>query len=544
MAAPAMTAYREEEVDNPELDDDVPGGHLTEYEKKIVFSPIRLVLIVGLAAFAIEMAVMVLIELLPEMHPLAEFLLDSTILTLCMSPILYKIVFRPLLHLIADYRAKEVELREYQEELEDKVEERTSDLDEAIDLLRQEIEMRRHVEQELRDSEERIRQIMAQAEDAILLIDPASHRIVDLNPTAERLFGRRRDELLSMTAGDLCGAGCAVQLTASLRYAQKPGDTCAIEQLPADLPAGNNSLISFRGKCVSLQGTALIYASFRDITRRVRLEKEARETQRRLFHVNRMTSLGVLVSSVAHEINNPNHCILLNAGMLQKSWPDILAALQERYAAGGDFQVGTTTFARAGQFLPGIVDGICDGAQQINGIVENLKNFIRDDRAGGTDSADITAAVRLCVAILSHHISRCTRFFTLELDEQLPRVRGNSRKLEQVIINLIMNALQSLPSPEKGVTVSSSIDDAGWVVVTVADEGCGIPPDVAARIFDPFFTTRQDAGGTGLGLSICADIVKEQGGYLDFRTELGRGTAFFLRLPTVEDNQNGATEIS
>lgn len=531
-------------------DDDggyIPGGYLTPDERQIVTSPRSLVLTLVFSVFAVESLVMIFLDMLPDygvyrrLPPVVEMFLDGTILVVVISPLLYKRVFLPLMHLITEYRAQQEELREYQEELEDKVVERTRELDEAIEQLQEEIEERRQIEQALRDSEERIRQIMAHSDDAILLIEPRTHRIVDVNPTAEVLFGRSRAELLTMGADDLCGDECATQLVQSLAYARNPGDVCAIEQLYADFPGSRACVISLRGKCVELQGETVVYASFRDITSRVRLEDEARETQRQLIHVNRMTSLGMLVSSVAHEINNPNHYILMNGGLLQKSWPDILAVMKERYQQEGDYPVGSAPYTTAAQYLPEIVDGICDGAKQINSIVENLKNFIRDDRAGGEDTADITAVVRLCVAILAHHISRSTRFFTLDLTDELPRVRGNSRKLEQVVINLVMNALQSLPSPQRRVTVSTGHDVSGRVAVVVADEGCGIPPEVAARIYDPFFTTRPDSGGTGLGLSICTDIVRELGGCLDFTTVPGEGTVFTLHLEaaTAENRSDG-----
>lgn len=508
----------------------VKDGQLTNFERSIVFSPLRLVLMVGLAVFTIEILVMVLIELVPKMHPAVEFVVDSSLLTLLLSPILYKQVFRPLLHLIANYRANEIELRDYQEELESKVMERTSDLDEAIKLLEQEIAVRRTVEASLRDSEDRIRQILSQSEDAIVLFEPATLRIADVNPTAERLFERQRDELLSLKAGNLCDARCSTQLTMSLGYVKEAGDTSAIEQLVTVGPDGAERILSFRCKIIRLQGEPHIYATFRDITRRVRMEEEARETQRKLLHVNRMTSLGMLVSSVAHDINNPNHYILMNAGLLQKSWQDILASLRERYDRQGDFRIGSTTFLKAEHFLPQVIDGIYDGARQINGIVENLRNFIRDEQTGNVVTADINESVRISVAILTHHISRCTRHFRLELGETLPLVRSNGHKLEQVIINLIMNALQSLPSLDRGVHVSTGIDDEGLVMVTVSDEGCGIPDDIAARIFEPFFTTRLEKGGTGLGLSIATEIVREQGGSLDFTSVLGKGTEFIIRL--------------
>jgi signal transduction histidine kinase len=103
--------------------------------------------------------------------------------------------------------------------------------------------------------------------------------------------------------------------------------------------------------------------------------------------------------------------------------------------------------------------------------------------------------------------------------------------LEQVVINLIQNALLALPDAEHGVRVGTGFDpDSGQVLIQVSDEGNGIPPEIAARIMEPFFTTRLEHGGTGLGLAISSTIVKEHGGSIEFSSEQGRGTTFTVRL--------------
>lgn len=108
--------------------------------------------------------------------------------------------------------------------------------------------------------------------------------------------------------------------------------------------------------------------------------------------------------------------------------------------------------------------------------------------------------------------------------------------MEQVVVNLIMNALQSLPSREKGVIITTSyaqsIDE---IIIMVRDEGVGIPDEIRESIFDPFFTTKLESGGTGLGLSICFGIVKEHGGIIECESEPGKGSTFLVRLPV---NQN------
>jgi signal transduction histidine kinase len=257
-----------------------------------------------------------------------------------------------------------------------------------------------------------------------------------------------------------------------------------------------------------------------------------------------MTSLGTMVSSVAHEINNPNNFLLMNAGIIRRAWDDIAPVVEEYFRSNGDFAVAQSTWSEARAFLPDAFAGIQQGALRISDIVGNLKAYGRDDRFKREAVADVNAVVQLSASILSHLISSSTRRFTLELVEGLPLASGSARQLEQVVINLIQNALLALPDQDHGVQVSTGVDpESGHVLIRVADEGSGIPPEIAARIMEPFFTTRLERGGTGLGLAISSTIVKEHGGSIEFSSEPGRGTTFTVRLcravSTEKETQKG-----
>jgi polar amino acid transport system substrate-binding protein len=129
-------------------------------------------------------------------------------------------------------------------------------------------------------------------------------------------------------------------------------------------------------------------------------------------------------------------------------------------------------------------------------------------------------------------INKSTIDFSVNYGTNLPKVRGNSHRLEQVVINLIQNACQALPDVRKGVFLSTSYDEkTPSIVVRVQDEGVGIPTEVLSHITDPFFTTKSNSGGIGLGLSISSRIVKEHGGTLTFASEPGKGTIAEIILP-------------
>ena len=142
--------------------------------------------------------------------------------------------------------------------------------------------------------------------------------------------------------------------------------------------------------------------------------------------------------------------------------------------------------------------------------------------------------------LLRHHVKKYTGNFVLELGEGIPRIMGSSQQLEQVIINLAMNALQSLTDRNQRLSLKTSyLAEKRAVLVTVTDEGCGIPDEVKNRIMEPFFTTRFDSGGTGLGLSITRSIVLAHQGTIDVSSHAGEGTVVTVSLPVAEEYQKG-----
>lgn len=517
---------------------------LTRRERGILFSPFRLVVVLAVGCFVIESLDMKLLSVLPVLSPLAVNLLDAAILTVVLFAILMAYVFRPLVHLINDYQHNEAELIGYQELLAEKVVARTHELDSAVHRLEQETQERRRVKEALRESEERFRQIFEQSEDAIVLLSPADGRILDVNPTAERIFGHGKDHLIGKGTDALCADDCAATLRRAIGEIANDGLAGGIDVLSARVPGRGERILSFRGKKMRLGGEEVVFTTFRDVTRRVQIEKEAKDIQARLIHANRMTSLGMLVTSVAHEINNPNNFILMNGRLIRHAWDELQPALHALYEGNGDFSVCKESYPEIEQQLPGQIEAIIEGARRISGIVDNLKNFGRDEQGRPAGAVDINAVVRLSISILNHHIARCTRHFSVDLPDGLPKVRGEARQLEQVVLNLVQNALQALPDPDRSVRVSTSADrERGEVMIRVADTGSGFPPEVGARIMEPFFTTRLDQGGTGLGLAISAAIVKDYGGSIEFSSEPGSGTVFTVHLRALTDRDPSPSEV-
>jgi PAS domain S-box-containing protein len=291
-------------------------------------------------------------------------------------------------------------------------------------------------------------------------------------------------------------------------------------------------------------GVAGVVYVARDITVRKAAEEEKKMIQAKLVQTNKMTSIGLLVSGLAHDVNNPNGAIMLAAHLLARSWKDILPILDNHLDAEGDFSVGGHKYSQVRDNLSYHIDGIMENSRRIEGIINNLKDFVRKGKANLTIATDVNEVVAVSASILNSHIKRQTSRFKLELAERLPSIKGNPQQLEQVVINLILNALQALPDKKRGVRVVTSADTVnGFVIIAVHDEGCGMSHEVRNRIFEPFFSTKIDRGGTGLGLAISNFIVKEHNGTLEFISEPGKGTTALVKLPlevTARVSNNGS----
>ena len=178
-----------------------------------------------------------------------------------------------------------------------------------------------------------------------------------------------------------------------------------------------------------------------------------------------------------------------------------------------------------------------EGAQRIRRIVNDLKDFARREDGAGKALIDVNDASRKAVRLVEATIRKRTDHFTARYEEDLPLVWGNSQRIEQVVVNLVLNACQALPDKNRVIEITTHHDvAAGKVVLCVRDEGVGIAPEHLPHLTDPFFTTKRDTGGTGLGLSVSAGILKEHGGGLTFESVQGQGTVVCLELPVPQED--------
>jgi len=275
----------------------------------------------------------------------------------------------------------------------------------------------------------------------------------------------------------------------------------------------------------------------RQVAERNRAYEELRLHQDKLIQADKMATLGVLVAGVAHEVNNPNGLILLNLPILKDVYQDALETLEARYREQGDFLVAGLPYSRMRDEVPQMLADMTEGAARIKRIVEDLKDYARQDSVARREPFDLNAVAQAAVRLVDTSLRRATTRFEAIYCTPLPQVSGNALRIEQVVVNLLINACQALPSNERGIFLATGFDlEAGEVRLTIRDEGIGIPPESLGRLTDPFFTTKRESGGTGLGLSISAGIVQEHGGSLSFDSPPGQGTTATLTLPLFKEN--------
>jgi polar amino acid transport system substrate-binding protein len=269
-----------------------------------------------------------------------------------------------------------------------------------------------------------------------------------------------------------------------------------------------------------------------EVTERKRALEELRLHQDKLIQADKMASLGILVAGVAHEINNPNGLILLNMPIIREVYQDAEEILETRYHEQGDFTLGGLPYSRMRNEVPHLLEEMQEGANRIKRIVEELKDFARQDTAAASDPVDFNGIVQAAVRLVDSSIRAATNRFEASYAPDLPMIPGNAQRIEQVVVNLLLNACQALPDTERRIALATFHDPgAGTVVLRLSDQGTGIAPEHIPHLTDPFFTTKRETGGTGLGLSVSASIVKEHDGTLEFESAPGTGTTVTLTLP-------------
>lgn len=295
----------------------------------------------------------------------------------------------------------------------------------------------------------------------------------------------------------------------------------------------HHCLVSWRSVCLQGRKQKLIF--LRDISELHELESIARKQNRQLLHADKLASLGTMVAGVAHEINNPNHIIQMNAALLGEFsrlllelTDDLPAATQSTLSFNG------LTLNELQSTVPELFDDIISCCRRIDRIVKDLKEFAQPRENAQYTEVDLNRIIEKSLSLLSTVVEDKPVRIQLDL-HPLPGVMGDAQQLQQVVVNLVVNAVDaSMDCSARQVTIHTHFDNSEHsVICEISDQGCGIAPEHLGQIFDPFFTTKQEQGGTGLGLAISFRLVREHRGLLEADSQVGHGTTMRLALPAV-----------
>ena len=345
--------------------------------------------------------------------------------------------------------------------------------------------------------ERHLASVVESANDLVVSTDADGH-IISWNAAAERISGYRIDEVRGWLLTDLCEASQRKDMATIIRQLAR-GDVVKFREL--NLMARSGKLIPVDWSCSTIrddsgQASGMV-AVGRDLS-------ERRAFEERLYQSEKLAALGVMAGGIAHELRNP-----LSVGFSAAQF------LQDR--------------SRDPAFQQECVGKILDGIQRASTIIENLLRFARPAPSGQVESVNLVALVRETASLLAPRTKLEKVKVREDYENSSVLVFGNARLLQQVFMNLILNACQAMPAG--GDIVIAVRREAAEAVVCVSDTGCGIPESHLSKVFDPFFTTQPVGKGTGLGLSICYPIVKQHGGVIEVDSEEGRGSTLTIRLP-------------
>lgn len=246
----------------------------------------------------------------------------------------------------------------------------------------------------------------------------------------------------------------------------------------------------------------------------------------------RLATLGTLMASVAHEVNNPIHAIMLNVPVLREAWRDALAVLDAHAVTIQDLRLANAPFAEMRDDLPRMVADIERSAVRIRDIVAAMRSYARDQSRQEHTALDLAALVRAALATRRALIAKSCRALTVEVPSIVIPVRGSRPQLEQVVAELVANACNGLTDPQQPIVVSLRVDaSAAAAILEIRDGGRGMPGHRLQEVVRPFSAARGHEERMGLGLPMVAWIVQQHRGQLEIASTAGSGTCVSARIP-------------
>ena len=269
-----------------------------------------------------------------------------------------------------------------------------------------------------------------------------------------------------------------------------------------------------------------------------RMRRHREQQIRKLVEADKLVSIGTMAASLGHEIANPNSAISSNAAFLRKFYEHLVPLLDSTQENDAGGRVGGLPYGVVRDRMRRAISGVAHSADRIAGIIAEFRGFYRRTRTEHTEIVDVNGVVDSALMVFGHQIRRYNIPLRAERAPSLPPVAGSSQQLEQLVVNLLSNAVEAIRDVRDtghhgreegiGITTRATREE---VELVVADDGIGMEPETIERVGEAFFSTREERGGTGIGLYVATHIVREHSGSLSFSSQPGIGTTATVRLP-------------
>lgn len=426
-----------------------------------------------------------------------------------------------LQHEIKENEIVREELQYHKQGLEDQVTHRTRELSALNIKLQNEINLHKSTEKALFESEKRYHALVNVGFHGILI--HRNQKIVSVNQPLS--------EMLQSSVADLKGKSVFELLPPdqhSLIRSSIQEDRQQIIDHDIIRSDGRRIPVESVGFESVYQGRPARFVAFRDVSEKQNLREAAERS-------SRLASLGELAAGVAHEINNPNAVIHLNAPIIKNVLKDIWPLLREASAHDNDLRFAGLTCTETIEMLPQMLTRMEESSDRIKQIVMDLKDFVRDQDTRLYNVIDLNQIINTSCRLMENTIRKATISFDFQPEPSPVLLQGDFQRIEQVIINLIQNACQALTDMQQKIVMRTYHDEKGRSCLEISDQGCGISEEDLPKITNPFFTTKRNDGGTGLGLSVSARILLEHAATMDVNSVLGQGTCFSICFPVIEE---------
>lgn len=402
-------------------------------------------------------------------------------------------------------------------------------LQQAKTDLEKRVEEQIRTEQQIRKSKMLLQSVFDGISDPLIMLDESA-TIMMLNKAAVHYYETDFQKAVGNTCREILSKNPVCCDVCNIPSLVKKGEPVSFERKGIMNPSRLEQVVIYPlHEEQNIMPSAIIRIS--DIT-------EAKLMERQLMQSEKLASLGLLVSGIAHEINNPNNFIAFNIPIL-RDYLSGMTLVTDAYAENHPgYELSGMSYMEFREDLYKLVDNLEHGSKRINATVSTLKEFSRRKDGLEKQLVNLKTVIEKGVAICQSQIKKLVQEFDVKIPQNLPDIYSDPDVIEQVIINLLINAAQATDKEDSWVKLNVSASNNGneQLIIEISDNGIGMDDTTIEKIFDPFFTTKDLGEGTGLGLYICHSRVEAMGGRIEVESEKGVGSTFKVLLTDEKEN--------